>query len=158
MNIQEQIKRILREESNRKETFRDYAKSNGLKFVFMMVGGPENYIRAVYNGDIKEYFRNEEVEPYYIKRVGQEINMYIDDVIVKHLNLEDKVLGKFFYGSGYTVEAVLISVKGDKWRVAAVGGSRGFGYHYINKRDELGSKFRQQIFQQIINKYNLNDY
>jgi hypothetical protein len=37
-------------------------------------------------------------------------------------------------------------------------GDYGFGHHFINKRNTLGKRYRQQIFKQIIEKYGLEPY
>jgi len=97
--------------------------------------------------------------------------MYMDDVLVQHLNLKDyseneKELGDFRFGKknsqSYKFTARLRKVKygnGDTaWRVIGMSGTSGFGYWFINKRDELAKTYRKQIFQQVIDKYNLDGY
>jgi hypothetical protein len=42
--------------------------------------------------------------------------------------------------------------------VVGTSGDSGFGYSFINKRNTLGKRARQQIFKQIIDKYNLQKY
>jgi hypothetical protein len=44
------------------------------------------------------------------------------------------------------------------WKVVGIGGSYGFGYGFISKKETLGKRNRQQIFKQIIDKYNLQQY
>ena len=39
-----------------------------------------------------------------------------------------------------------------------MSGSSGFGYSAITKRETLGKTYRSQIYQQIVDKYNLEDY
>jgi hypothetical protein len=97
--------------------------------------------------------------------------MYFDDTLVQHLNLEDfgeyeKKLGKFKFGRKndiqYSFDARLRKVNHITgkvvWKVVGMSGSSGFGYLFISKRETLAKTYRMQIFQQIIDKYNLNDY
>ena len=144
MNLKESIRKILREQHSKKEMLRDYAKENGLDFVLNMVGGVENYIRISYDGDIKEYYKNEDVRPYYIKE-GDGINMYLDNALVEYLNLEDfrdgeKKLGEFTFGkkngTKFRFDARLMKVtrmgKTIGWKVVGMSGSNGLGYSCIN--------------------------
>lgn len=171
MSLKETIKRILLEEvTPKQEMLRKMAKDNGLETAFKIVGGAENYIKFAYDGDIKEYYKNENVRPYYI-REGDEINMYFDNALVEHLNLEDlrdgvKKLGEFTFGKAngikFKFDARLMRMDNTGrivgWRVVGLSGSYGFGYFGISKKETLGKTFRKQIFQQIIDKYNLEDY
>lgn len=171
MNLKESIRRILLEEvTPKQEMLRKMAKDNGLETAFRVVGGVENYIKFAYDGDIKEYYKNEDVKPYYIKE-GDEINMYLDNAIVERLNLEDfrdgeKKLGEFTFGkkngTKFRFDARLMKVtrmgKTIGWKVVGMSGSHGFGYSFINVSDTLGKTYKKQIFQQIIDKYNLEDY
>ena len=98
------IKKILKEET-------EEPSDNDLKGLYneigwyqieRMFGSVSNYIKMVYGGNLKEFYKNENVRPYYI-REGNEVNMYFDDNLVQHLNLEDfgeyeKKLGKFKFG------------------------------------------------------------
>lgn len=171
MNLQEHIRRVLREEvTDRGEKLRNLSKKVGLKSAIEFAGGVNNFVTHAYNGDIKEYFKQEKVEPYSIK-VGDNVSMYMNDVLVQHLNFKDdnedeKELGEFIFGKknshSYKFTARLRKVKyanGDiAWRVIGMSGTSGFGYWFINKRDELAKTYRKQIFQQIIDKYNLDSY
>jgi hypothetical protein len=171
MNLQEHIRRVLKEEvTDRGEKFRDLSKKVGLRSAIKFAGDVNNFIKIAYNGDIKEYFKHEKVEPYSIK-VGDNVNMYLNDLLVQHLNLKDfdseeKELGDFRFGKknsqSYKFTARLRKVKyvnGDvSWKVVGMCGSQGFGYSFMNKRDELAKTYRKQIFQQIIDKYNLDSY
>jgi len=142
----------------------------GIENAFEMFGGPKRYIDIVYGGDIKEFYKNENIEPYRIKE-GDVVNMYFDDTLVQYLNLEDfgkdeKKLGKFKFGRKndfqYSFDARLRKVNYANgkvvWKVVGMSGSHGFGYSGISKRETLAKTYRMQIFQQIIDKYNLNDY
>jgi protein involved in ribonucleotide reduction len=101
--------------------------------------------------------------------------MYIDDLIIQSLGLpintrirnqEEVLLGDFRWGSKgsnykFTARASsFISQKnGQKlWRVVGASGDYGFGYSFIPTRNILGKRARKQIFDQIINKYNLQQY
>ena len=166
---EEHIKEIVLEQS-RSTTLFKYAKENGLEFASKMVGGLDNYIRIVYGGDVALFFRNEKtVSPYMI--VGDPPVMYIDELVVNMLNLEApfvsmRKLGNFKYGKAtsmpYNVEARLqltpreSPIKTKLWKVIAVGGNRGFGFGYIDKKDELGVRDRMKIYNQIIEKYGLD--
>lgn len=44
------------------------------------------------------------------------------------------------------------------WHAVGVSGSYGIGYSYISKQETMGKKIRLQIFKQIIDRYNLNEY
>jgi hypothetical protein len=44
------------------------------------------------------------------------------------------------------------------WKVVGTSGSHGFGYAFITKRETLGVRYRQQIFKQILDKYDLKKY
>jgi len=171
MNLQETIRRILREEvTDISNKFRELSKKVGLAYAIKVAGGNENFINLAYNGDIKEYFKQEGVEPYSFK-VGLNVNMYLDDILVQHLNLKDfnddeKELGEFKFGKknsqSYKFTAKLLKVKYTNgkisWRVVGMSGSRGLGYSFVNIRDELPKTYRKQIFQQIIDKYDLDSY
>lgn len=134
------------------------------------VGGIENVIKILYDGDLKRYYKENNLEPY---RISSEPNMYFSDIIVQSLDLPDvsfrnfpeKDLGKFSWVSGgmrYRFNAYLRRVNFTsgkiEWRVVGQSGDSGFGYSFISKRNTLGKRARAQIFQQIIDKYNLNSY
>ena len=171
MNLKQQIKRILAEEYSQKNIrFQNLSKELGLDEAVHIAGGLREYANLAYNGDIKELFKNENIEPYTITR-DTKPNMYIHELIVDELNLEDyfpndeKILGDFRFGSKsrgtYKFNARLLKSKFLKqvfWRVVGMSGSYGFGYSFINQREVLGKLYRLQIFDQIIEKYNLNDY
>ena len=166
------IKKILKEET-------EEPSDNDLKGLYneigwyqieRMFGSVSNYIKMVYDRNLKEFYKNENVRPYYI-REGNEVNMYFDDNLVQHLNLEDfgkdeKKLGKFKFGrkndTQYSFDARLRKVNHVTgkvvWKVVGMSGSSGFGYSFIPKRETLAKTYRNQIYQQIIDKYNLKDY
>jgi hypothetical protein len=170
MNLQGHIRRVLREEvTDRNEKLKDAFKKLNLDDAIKFAGGIDNYIKILYGGDIKQYFKNEDVEPYSIR--GDVINMYFDNLLVEHLDLKDfnereKELGEFSYGNKNGIKfkftARLYKYKYANgtigWKVVGFSGDSGFGYSFINKVNILGNRYRKQIFQQIIDKYNLDSY
>jgi hypothetical protein len=166
------IKKILQEETSdrAKEKLLSLKDKIGLNGAMKAVGGLKNFIKITYSSDIKEFFKNENIEPY---RISSEPNMYFSDIIVQSLDLPDasfsngleKDLGKFSWVSGgmrYSFNAYLRRVNftsgNIEWRVVGQSGDSGFGYGFITKRNTLGKRARMQIFQQIIDKYNLDSY
>jgi hypothetical protein len=178
MNLQESIKKILREETeipvdNDKELIDDLVREYGLDTAIKYLGGIDNYINIRYDGDIKEYSKENRIKLVIIS--DDKMNMYINELLVRKLvGVEDnkytswgeKKIGKFKYGSKngiqYAFNAGLIP--GPKkhnliyYRVVGTSGDSGFGYSFINKRNILGKRYRQQIFNQIIDKYKLQEY
>jgi len=166
------IKKILKEETEEPldNDLKGLYNEIGWHQIERMFGSVSNYIKMVYDRNLKEFYKNENVRPYYI-REGNEVNMYFDDNLVQHLNLEDfgkdeKKLGKFKFGrkndTQYSFDARLRKVNHVDgkvvWRVVGMSGSSGFGYSFISKRETLGKTYRNQIYQQIVDKYNLKDY
>lgn len=146
----------------------------GVKHLCDMMGGPINVLKYLYQNDISKYFEETGFKPFDIIK-GDKINMYIDDFVVQLLDLEDKgfsgrdekMLGNFVYqpqknGIKYKFTGYLnpsTRASGQKlWRVVGMSGSSGFGYSFINQRDVLGNRSRNQIFNQIIDKYNLEKF
>lgn len=111
------------------------------------------------------------LEPY---RISSEPNLYIDDSVVQALEgilpdtragQKEKRLGDFTWTSGgmrYKFTATLYPItyaNGKKmWRVIGNSGDHGFGYSWITKRNTLGKRARTQIFKQIIDRYNLDNF
>ena len=166
------IKKILKEETEEPSDndLKGLYNEIGWHQIERMFGSVSNYIKMVYDRNLKEFYKNENVRPYYI-REGNEVNMYFDDNLVQHLNLEDfneyeKKLGKFKFGrkndTQYSIDARLQKVNHVDgkvvWKVVGMSGSSGFGYSFITKRETLAKTYRNQIYQQIIDKYNLEDY
>jgi hypothetical protein len=166
------IRNILQEETSdrAKEKLLSLKDKIGLNGAMKAVGGLKNFIKITYSCDIKEFFKNENIEPY---RISSEPNMHFSDIIVQSLDLPDarfsngleKDLGKFSWVSGgmrYSFNAYLRRVNftsgNIEWRVVGQSGDSGFGYAFITKRNTLGKRARMQIFQQIIDKYNLDSY
>lgn len=175
MNQQEHIRRVLKEETDQTDDKRSSLKAKlksiadnlGFDKAIKAVGGIENYVKLVYDNDLKNFYRESGNEPYYI---SSEPNLYIDDMLVQRLDLpntfgKEKELDDFRWtsnGMNYRFTAVLYPVNyvpGKKmWRVLGRSGDFGFGYNWITKRNTLGKRARMQIFKQIIDKYNLDNY
>jgi hypothetical protein len=103
------------------------------------------------------------------------MNLYLHEALVNELGLENlnsfanfsnpKTLGKFRYGSkndiqyAFTANLERARLNDQKYyKVVGSSGDSGFGYNYITKRNTLGKRYRQQIFKQIIDKYDLLKY
>ena len=171
MLMRDLIKKILKEQlSNRQEMLLDLVKSSGGEVAAKMVGGYDNLINLVYNGDFAKYAKENNIE---VVRFGKDgMNMYLDPSLVDLMGLkkghwkDEIILGKFSYGSPngirYAFSAYLQPLKQDgeikSYRVVGTSGDSGFGYSYINKRNTLGKRYRQQIFKQIIDKFGLEKY
>jgi hypothetical protein len=145
----------------------------GVSSAVKAVGGLERYVKLMHNGDLKLFYRQSKLLPYKMSMDG--MSLYIDDLIVQMHGFEDrrfstiresKKLGDFRYGSkdylSYRFTAEIYPMKmenGQKmWRVVGTSGDSGFGYGFITKRNTLGIRHRTQIYNQIIDRFNLNDY
>jgi hypothetical protein len=169
MNIKEHIRKVLKEETL-KDTLQDIIDNEDLATAVKLVGGAENLVNILYDGDIKQFYKENNYVPFKISNDG--MSMYIDDLLVHSLNLEDwskkeKKLGDFGYGPkdflSYKLTARLHSgitsdTKQRFWKVVGISGDSGFGYGFFSKRNTLGKRARAQIFKQIIDKYDLNSY
>ena len=166
------IKKILREQSETKaEKIRAQVKKSGVDTVSNLVGGIDNLINMAYDGDLMK-FSEETTTPIVYLAVDKK-NLYIHNALVEKLGLKDikwagrneKELGKFVYGSKnghrYAFNASLYptTLHDQKyWKVVGMSGDSGFGYSFINQRSILGIRYRTQIFNQIIDKYDLKPY
>jgi hypothetical protein len=168
MNLKQYIRKVLKEETLKDEV-KKMISDDGAEKTAMLFGGTQNLVNAVYGGDIRNYFQENNLEPY---RISSEPNLYIDDLIVSMLDLPEtnsprpeKLLGDFRWtsqGINYKFTARLYPMNyasGKRaWRVVGTSGDSGFGYSFITKRNTLGVRARTQIFKQIIDKYDLNSY
>jgi hypothetical protein len=168
MNLQEQIRKVLEEEKV-KDKLQQLVNNQELEMAIKLIGGPENLVKILYDGDLKKYYQENDIQPYYI---SSEPNLFIDDLLVHVLDLPEtngsrpeKQLGDFRWTSQgmnyrFTARLILINYASGKkvWRVVGSSGDHGFGYSFISKRNTLGKRARIQIFKQIIDKYNLDSY
>ncbi len=171
--MRELIKKILNE-SKVKDQLKQSIEDNGLLDTLQYIGGADNLVKILYDGDIMKFYEESGFTPVKITEDG--MNMYIDDLIIHSLGLEVKPwlrgkelevsLGDFKWTSGganykFTASARLFVSQnnGQKlWRVIGTSGDYGFGYSFINKRNTIGKRGRTQIFKQIMDKYNLQQY
>jgi len=178
MNLKESIRKILREETeipvdNDKELIDNLIQEYGFDTAIKYLGGIDNYINIRYDGDIKEFFNENGIKLVIL--TDDDMNMYINELLVRKLvGVEDnkytswgeKKIGKFRYGSKNGIQYAFNAglMPGPKkhnltyYRVVGTSGDSGFGFSFINKRNTLGKRYRQQIFNQIIDKYKLQEY
>ena len=162
------MKIIIRDELV--NNLRDQIKTLGVSEVCKLIGGGETLLKVAFNGDLKEFYKSTGFVPYKFDSTGE--NMYIDNLLLESLNLEDswnkieKKLGDFRWKSGGMnfkltsyVSPPFKSQSGQELRrVIGTCGDSGFGYSYITKRNTIGKRGRTQIFKQIIEKYNLDSF
>ena len=167
--IKEETDQVENKKLSAKDKLKTIADNFGLDYAAKAVGGIDNYVRIAFDGDLKKFYQESGVEPY---RISSEPNLYIDDLIVKMLDLPDtdytkkeKVLGKFSWTSGgiryqFNARLSLNEYASGKimWRVVGTSGDSGFGYGFISTRNTLGKRARMQIFKQIIDTYKLDTY
>ena len=156
----------------------EIAKKYGVKNAIKSVGGIDRYIKLMYDGDLSNFYKKSNLLPY--KLSDNKMTLYIDDLIVQMYKFEDdrlvaknksKLLGDFSYGSknymSYKFTAHICPhflngsyfLNGQKmWRVIGTSGDSGFGYWWIAKKNTLGVRHRTQIYNQIIERFKLNDY
>lgn len=161
--------RILIKESAG-EKLRELINTKGVNEVVKLVGGIKTLLKVAFNDDLKEFYKSTGFVPYKFDSTGE--NMYIDNLLIESLNLEDswnkkeKKLGDFKWTSGgmnykFTAHAStpFNGHSGQEYRrVLGTCGDSGFGYSFISKRNTIGKRGRTQIFKQIIEKYKLNSY
>jgi hypothetical protein len=153
-----------------KESLQNLIKTQGLTFALKLIGDIEQIVKVGYDGDILKFSRDAGIDLVSFSGTIQP-NMFIDNLLVKQLglsgnfNFKEIELGDFEFGTKngikYKFKARLYPVLysyGIKWRVVGLSGSYGFGYSFISQRETLGKRYRLQIFQQIIDKYKLDEY
>lgn len=171
--MRELIRKILNE-SKVKDELRQSIEDDGIAETAEKVGGFDNLINLLYDGNVMEFYKDNGIKP--VKFSDDGMSMYIDDIIIDQLDLpissysrrNEKKLGDFKWvtGSGdykisVAVFPLIISYYGYQqpvWKVVAHSGDYGFGYSFITKKHELGKTARKKIFQQIIDKYDLQQY
>jgi len=146
----------------------------GLINAAKLVGGYKG-LSKIFNGNLEPFYDNF-AEKYGITPVYLSIDkmsLYIHDSMVQNMGLEDlrfskrkeKVLGKFKFGSKnsfqYLLNANLIKTNlrdMEYWKVIGTSGSYGFGVGFLTKKETLGIRYRTQIYNQILDKYDLRKY
>ena len=169
--MKELIRKILKEETSvdQKEIIQDIIDEFGHETAIKYLGGVNNFINIMYDGDLIKFSEDTRTPMAYISSI--ELNLYLHEALVKKLNFEDAVwrgekeLGNFTFGSKndiqYKFRANLLPTRLHNqtyYKVVGTSGDSGFGYGYITKRNTLGKRYRQQIFKQIIDKYDLEPY
>ena len=155
--MRELIRKILNE-SKAKDQLKQSIEDNGLLDTLQYIGGADNLVKILYDGDIMKFYEESGFTPVKITEDG--MNMYIDDLIIHSLGLEVKPwlrgkelevsLGDFKWTSGganykFTASARLFVSQnnGQKlWRVIGTSGDYGFGYSFITKKNTIGKRGR----------------
>jgi hypothetical protein len=166
------IRRIIREQTeSKKDGIKSLIKKSGLETAAKIMGGVDSLIKILYDGDMIKFSEETNTPLAYMSL--DKMNLYLHEALVNELGLKDmpwgsrieKELGKFAYGSKngqkYAFSATLTPTRlhdQKYYRVVGTSGDSGFGYSFINKKNILGLRYRQQIFKQIIDKYNLSKY
>ena len=172
MNLRENIRKILREQpESKKDILKSTLKQSGIDFTSKLMGGIDNIVNVLYDGDIMEFSEDTHTPIVYMSINGDAF--YLHEVLVNRLGLKnsgynprgEKELGDFRYGIGYgigykfTARLYPTNLHDQPYyKVVGTSGDSGFGYSFITKRNTLGTKYRQQIFKQIIDRYNLEPY
>jgi hypothetical protein len=170
---EQQLNDIPEEEPSKGKTVRKLVQDIGLTEVAEIMGGLQRVIELGYNGDLIKFSEDTTTPIAYMSM--DRLNLYLHEALVNELGLDNlnsfnsfsnpKTLGKFRYGPEngiqYAFTANLLPAKLHNqtyYRVVGSSGDSGFGYGYITKRNTLGKRYRQQIFKQIIDKYDLSKY
>jgi hypothetical protein len=169
--IETEFKFVNEDKQSKIEDIRQMIKDpHQFETMVKYMGGIDNLINVLYDGDVMKFSEDTHTPLAYMS--VDEMNLYLHSALVDKLGLEnanfssrEKTLGKFRYGSKnshlYAFTANLIPARlhdQPYYRVVGTSGDSGFGYGFINKRNTLGKRYRQQIFKQIIDKYNLEPY
>lgn len=165
------IRRILREQSeSKKDVLKTMLKQSGVEVTSKLMGGIDNIVKILYDGDIMKFSEDTHTPLAYMSTDG--MRLYLHMGLVGKLGLEnanfssrEKTLGKFRYGTkngmqyAFTANLTPTTLNDQPYyKVVGTSGDSGFGYFFITKRNTLGKRYRQQIFKQIIDKYNLEPY
>ena len=169
--IETEFKFVNEDKESKIEDIRQMVKDPHQFGTILKVMGIENLIKIVYDGDLIKFREDTTTPIVYFSTDG--MNLYLHEALVNSLGLEDmtwisrseKKLGKFVYGSknghryAFTASLTPITLKNQPYyKVVGTSGDSGFGYGFINQKNVLGKRYRGQIFQQIIDKYNLQEY
>ena len=169
--IETEFKFVNEDKESKIEDIRQMVKDPHQFGTILKVMGIENLIKIVYDGDLIKFSEDTTTPIAYFSTDG--MNLYLHEALVNSLGLEDmtwlsrseKKLGKFAYGSknghryAFTASLTPITLNNQPYyKVVGTSGDSGFGYGFINQKNVLGKRYRGQIFQQIIDKYNLQEY
>ena len=169
------VKRIIKEEKlSKQDLLKKYLLKYGWKDITERVGGFDNLIKLAFNGEIGEFYKFMNWVPYEFTNDGR---MLIDEVLIDLLNLPirkdhwsgtERILGEFKYTTikgEFTfkdrVDGPLHMSDSDQRFMYVKGMSderKGFGYTDLYKKEILTDKIKNQIYQQIIDKYHLDNY
>lgn len=164
MSLQKIIKKILKEEKSfdDKKIIKDLLDEVGFDTTIKYLGGLSNFIDMMYDGDLLK-FSEGTITPIVYESLDR-MNLYFHDEFAKRLGLKDiksdneihRNLGYFKIvvdGERFTYEIVLTPTMIHNQPYGKVKSSDGnYGF------SRLGENYRQQIFQQIIDKYDLKPY
>lgn len=180
MNLQENIERIheimggvINEQSeSKKDALKSMLKQSGIAMTSKLMGGIDNLITILYDGDIMGFSEDTHTPLVYMS--ADKMALYIHESVIEKLGLNDnlrpqhrgeKELGDFRFGTKdhmiykFTARLYPINLHDQPYyKVVGLSGDSGFGYGFISKKNILGLRNRQQIFKQIIDKYNLEPY
>lgn len=163
------IKRILREDiESKKDSIKSMIDKVGLESAARVVGGLTNLIKIVYDGDLLKYSEGTHTPIAIMSTDG--MNFYLHEELVKQLGIMDSTnlndhnyLGEFTFGSKngtqYPIHTRLELARLHNqfyYKIVGSYGDYGFNRHFI--KNILGKRYRQQIYKQIIEKYNLKPY
>lgn len=169
--IKEGLREVVKESEDDKELLKSIIDDFGVKDAIKYAGGVKDYIDIMFDGDVKKYFEDRNLNAYYITKNG--MDMYLSDDLVSVLDLpnsgKDKLLGDFVWKSSgirFKITAFLkeqskgyIQPEGFQeqkmWRVMGKSGDSGWGFPFLTKRETIGVRGRQQVFKQIIQKLGL---
>ncbi len=169
--IETEFKFVSEDKESKIEDIKQMIKNDGRLESIIKMMGVENLIKIIYDGDIIKFSEDTNTPLAYMS--ADRMNLYLHASLVDELGLRnlnwsnrnEKELGKFKFGSKnghqYAFNAVLYPARlhnQNYYRVVGTSGDSGFGYGFISKKNTLGVRYRQQIFQQIIDKYDLSKY
>ena len=154
-----------------KDKLKKLTDEAGLPKAAKYVGGFDKYVDIMFDGDLVKFSEETKTPIAYLSVDG--MRFYIHEALVDQLKLDttifynrkEKELGDFRFGSKngfqYKFHARLQpATLHDKpyYKVVGMSGDSGFGYGFLTKKETLGKRYRQQIFNQIIDKYDLKPY
>ena len=164
---------VINEQSDsKKDALKSMLKQSGIAITSKLMGGINNLINVLYDGDIMKFSEDTHTPLAYMGT--DKMSLYLHDSLVEELGLNEnsrwqhrgeKELGDFRFGTKdnmiYKFTARLLPTQlhdQPYYKVVGLSGDSGFGYGFISKKNILSSRNRQQIFKQIIDKYNLEPY